>query len=66
MLGELGELLPYVHFADGQHRAPGWYAKLTKEAQERLNGETWTAPDGTVYLGSDTPHAGAMIARICG
>lgn len=62
LLGELGELLPYVPSASREFPAPGWYAKCEVNGGA---GELWRFK-GMVYLGADTPAAAVTIAKIHG
>lgn len=61
LLGEEGEVLPYVDHPHGPYRSPGWYATLAK-----ANGKikAWTLPNGQIYLGYDAPTAGGTIATL--
>jgi hypothetical protein len=66
MLGDVGQVLPYVERGNGvEASVPGWYLKLEREIPIEPELGFWqTRNFELLYLGFDLPHAAATIARL--
>ena len=65
LLGDIGEVLPFVWSKDSRFPAPGWYAQLDVELNGTGQG-LWQLENGLLYLGADVPAAAVTIAKIHG